>query len=442
MDLEALNEAAMASARKLGVDDAVVLSVTGKERMIRFANNSATVVKHVEETELEVYLAKDQRRAIASTSNIEEASVRQFVSDLFRSLQALPKGEYVPLPERSNKFGLSRSLDKKLEDVGGMLPELARRAIDASLEAGGKRSAGVITASKATFSILTSNGTKGTDASSAIDLNIRSFGDNESSGHGLSCSATLSGFDPEAAGKRAGEHAKMMETASEPEAGEYQVLLSPTVASNLVGGVTSAASAFSVDAGISYLTDKLGRRVAASSFSLTDRGTIEGGLGGRGFDDEGVPTKSTSVIEDGMLKGYLHNLTTASKWKTETTGNAGLVTPRPWNIEVGAGDASYDEMVRETKKGIILTSNWYTRFKNYRTGEFSTVPRDGAYPVEGGKVKKPLKGMRVSDDLQRLFSSIQLLSKQRDWIEWWEVHTPTLCPWVLTDGVKITRAYD
>jgi len=442
MDLEALNETAMASAKRLGVEEAIVLSVTGKERMIRFANNSATVVKHVEETELEVYLANDQRRAIASTSNVEEASVKQFISDLFRSLRALPKGEHVSLPEKPSKFGPSRALDRKLEDVGEMLPELAKRAIEASLEGGGKRSAGVITASKAIFAILTSTGTKGTDASSAIDLNIRSFGDNESSGHGLSCSSTLSGFDPESAGRKAGEHAKSMETASEPEAGQYQLLLSPTVASNLIGGVASAASAFSVDAGISYLTDKLEKKVAASSFSLTDWGTIEGGLGGRGFDDEGIPTKSTPIIEDGVLKGYLHNLTTASKWKTKTTGNAGLVTPRPWNIEVGAGDASYDQMVKEMKRGIILTSNWYTRFKNYRTGEFSTVPRDGAYLVEGGKVKGGLKGMRVSDELQRMFSSVEMLSKEREWIEWWEVHTPTLCPWVLVDGVKITKAYD
>ncbi|HYC12068.1 MAG TPA: TldD/PmbA family protein [Nitrososphaerales archaeon] len=442
MDLEALNEKTMTAVKKLGVDDAVVLSAAGKERMIRFANNSVTVVKHVEETELEVYMAKDRRRAIAATSNLEEASIQKFVSDLFRSLQGLPKGEYVPLPKNPDTFGPSRSLDRKLEDVGESLPELTRRAIDASLEAGGKRSAGVIDASKTTVAILTSAGTKGIDSSSTIDLNIRSFGENESSGHGLSCSSTLSGFDPEAAGRTAGEHAKMMEAASEADAGQYQVLLSPTVASNLVGGVVSAASAFSVDAGISYLAEKLGKKVAASSFNLTDRGVIEGGLGGRGFDDEGIPTKATPIVESGVLKSYLHNLTTSAKWKTETTGNAGLVTPRPWNIEIGAGDGAYDEMVKEMRRGIILTSNWYTRYKNFRTGEFSTVPRDGAYLVEAGEVKRPLKGMRVSDDLQRMLSSVQMLSKKRDWIEWWEVHTPTLCPWILVDGMRITRAYD
>jgi PmbA protein len=443
MELERLNETAMGVAEKLGVDDAVSLAASGRDRMIRFANNSVTVVNQVEETELTVYLARDGRRAIASTSNVDEADVKKFVSDLYGSMKGLSRVEYVPLPKKALRFNPSPYLyDKELDGVGERLPELARRAIDSSLEAGGKRSAGVIDASSVSYAILTSTGTRGRDARTSITLNIRSFGDNDSSGHGLSCSSTLSGFDPEEAGGRAGKHSKSMTSASEPEPGTYEVLLSPAVASNIVDTVASAASAFAVDAGISYLTDKLGKRVAAPGFNLTDHGVIRGGLGGRSFDDEGMPTQSTKIIQGGVLKSYLHNLTTAKKWKTKSTGSAGLVTPRSWNLEVGRGDSTYEEMVREMERGIVLTSNWYTRFKNYRTGEFSTVPRDGAYLVEGGKITRSLKGMRVSDDLQRMFSSVRLLSKKREWVEWWEVETPTLCPWVLVDGVKITRAYE
>jgi len=227
-----------------------------------------------------------------------------------------------------------------------------------------------------------------------------------------------------------------------PEAGEYEVLFSPTVASNLMECVVDASSAFSVEAGRSYLVDKLGKKVASEIVSLTDHGRYKGALGGRLFDDEGIATGSTPIIGRGQLQGYLHNLTTAQRWKTETTGNAGILAPRPWNIEVGAGDADFDEMVKNMKRGIVLTSNWYTRFTNYRTGEFSTVPRDGAFMVENGKITTPLKGMRVSDDLERMFSAVRMLSKNREWIEWWEVETPTLCPWMLVDGVKITRAFE
>ncbi len=443
MDIEGLNELAIGTADRLGAEDAVALTSKARERMIRFANSSVTVVNHVEEAEMMVYVAKGKRRGIASTSNLEPSGVKRFVSDLFASLKGLPQSEYASLPDAAKKYpSASAGFDRKLDSVGPELPDLAKRAIGASLKAGGKRSAGVIEASTVSSAILTSSGTKGAETRASIKLNIRSFAANDASGHGLSCSATLAGFDPEMAGERAGSDAKRMADASEPQAGKYRVMMSPTVASNLIEIVGDSASAFSVDAGTSYLTDKLGKKVAARQFSLTDHGSVRGGLGGRRFDDEGMPTKSVKIIEDGVLSTYLHNLTTARKWKTETTGNAGLVQPHAWNLEVGAGDASYEEMVREMGEGIILTSNWYTRFKNYRTGEFSTVPRDGAYLVKGGEVAKPLKGMRVGDDLQRAFSSVQMLSKAREWIEWWEVSTPTLCPWVMLDGITVTKAYE
>jgi PmbA protein len=441
-DLEELNQSAVSVAKSLEVDDVVALSARSAQSMIRFANNSVSVVNRVEEAELSVYLAKDRRRAIASTSNLSAAAVRKFVRDLFSSMKGLPESEYVPLADSAEKYSPSRlSYDRKLEELDDDLPEMAKAAIDSAMAAGGRRSAGVINAGKGTIAILTSTGTRGVDSRTSITLNIRSFAEKEASGHGLSCSSSLKGFDPEEAGQRAGEGAKSMREASEPDAGKYEVLLSPTVASNLVETVAGASSAFSVDAGTSYLAEKLGKKVASPVFDLTDHGVVEGGLGGRVFDDEGTRTRSNRIIEGGVLRGYLHNLTTAKKWKVRSTGNAGFVTPHPWNLEVGKGDSSYEEMVKEMKRGIVLTSNWYTRFRNYRTGEFSTVPRDASYMVEEGRVAKPVKGMRVGDDLHRMFSSVRLLSKQREWIQWWEVDTPTLCPWMLIDGLTITRAY-
>ena len=442
LDLEGLNEVAISAARKLGVDDAVALSSRSGNSMIRFANNSVTVVNRVEESELAVYLAKSRRRALASTSNLEASAVRKFVDELYSSMEGLPESEYVPLPDRPSRYEPSKQgYDRRIESLEAELPGMARTAIDSATAAGGKRSAGVISAGKGTVAILTTRGTHGIDSRTAITLNIRSFAEKEASGHGLSCSYSLSGFHPEEAGRRAGEGAKTMRNASEPEAGKYMLLLSPTVASNLVETVASAASAFSVDAGTSYLADKLGKKVAAPLFSLTDHGVTDGGFGGRVFDDEGTRTRSNKIIEGGVLKSFLHNLTTARKWRVKSTGNAGFVSPHPWNLEIAPGDSDYEEMVTEMKRGLVLTSNWYTRFKNYRTGEFSTVPRDGAYLVERGRIVKPLKGMRMGDDLERMLSSVRLLSKRREWIQWWEVDTPTLCPWILVDGAMITRAY-
>ncbi len=442
-DLEGMLETAMSAATRLKVDDAVVLAGEDFEKMMRFANDSATVVKEIQETQLVVYLAKEGRRTIASTSNTEPASVKRFVGEVFASMKGSRPSEYGRLSGPARNFGhSSRGYDKKIKELGRELPELAGEAIESAKKSGSKRSAGVVTASASEVFILTSAGTRGSSKGSSITVNIRAFSDGDASGHGLSCSSDLAGFDPALAGRKAGADAKRMVGAKEPEAGSYDVLLSPTVSSNLIERVVDAASAFSVEIGQSFLAEKLGKRVGSELVSIYDHGSIQGGLGGRPFDDEGTPTSTTKIIEGGVLKGYLHNLTTAMRSKASSTGSAGLIDPHPWNVEVKAGSAVREEMVKEMKKGIVLTNNWYTRFKNPRTGEFSTVPRDGAFLVEDGKIIGPLKGMRMGDALERMLTSVKMLSRSREWIQWWEVNTPTLCPWMLVEGAKITRAFE
>ena len=437
-----LNERGLKAAMRLGVDEAIFVSASGNDQMIRFANDSLTVAKKTEESVVSVYLAKNGKRIVGGSTNTDEESLSAFVERLYKTMVNLSKEPvYAKLPGRPSKFKRAGTFDKRLGDAEKEVSEFASEAIDAAHAAGARRSAGALEASLVSSYLLSSNGTEGHDTTSSILLNIRSFTERNASGHGLSCSSTLKGFRPAEAGRRAGGYSKRMLNSKKPEEGTYQILMSPTVAANLIALVGSFASAFSVDSGTSYLVDKMGKKVASDSFSLTDHGRTAGGLGGRVFDDEGTPTQSTKIIQGGVLKSYLHNLTTAKRFKTQSTGNAGWIEPDAWNLEVAPGDSGYSEMVKEMKRGIILTSNWYTRFTNYRTGEFSTVPRDGTFLVEKGRVTKPLSGLRMSDSLERIFSSVELLSKEREWIQWWEVDTPTLCPWVLVDGVKITRAY-
>jgi PmbA protein len=413
------NEFGVRAAKKLGADEAILMTVISNERMERFANSSVTVTKNVNESGQVVYLAKGGRRIIGGSSNPERSSLERFVELLFKSMMSLPKDAgYVPLPPRGRAYRPKPSHDRRLESAEGILAGYVEEAIGAAEKAGAKRTAG--------------------------SLNIRAFTDRDASGHGLSCAAKVRDFRPGVAGERAGAHSKSMRRARQLDGEEgkaYQVLMSPTVASNLFGLVGDFASAFSIEAGTSYLVGKLGKKVASEAFDLTDLGAGDDCLQARTFDDEGQPTQSTKVVEGGVLKSYLHNLSTAKRFKAKSTGNAGLIEPGPWNLEIGAGDSSYDEMVKEMKRGLVLTSNWYTRFKNYRTGEFSTVPRDGTYLVESGEVSAPIKGIRISDSLERMSSSIRLLSKEREWVQWWEVDTPTLCPWVLVDGVTVTKAY-
>ena len=104
------------------------------------------------------------------------------------------------------------------------------------------------------------------------------------------------------------------------------------------------------------------------------------------------------------------------------------------------GRESLEELFEETGDGLYITNNWYTRFQNYRQGDFSTIPRDAMFLVQNGRLGPPVKGLRVSDNMLRILGSVRAVSRERKWIRWWEVDTPTYLGHFMVDGVGITKS--
>ena len=110
----------MGVTKKLGADEAILMTVISSERMASFANSSVTVTKNVKESGQMVYLAKGGRRIIGSSSNPQRASLERFIGLLYKSMMSLPKdAAYVPLPPRGRAYRPKASHDKKLEGPGG-----------------------------------------------------------------------------------------------------------------------------------------------------------------------------------------------------------------------------------------------------------------------------------------------------------------------------------
>jgi PmbA protein len=218
------------------------------------------------------------------------------------------------------------------------------------------------------------------------------------------------------------------------------VVFDPLFVGSLLGMWGSMASAYDVMVQLSIFVNKLGKKVASENVTLRD---VPGSysIANRVFDDEGVPAQENIIIEKGELKTYLHNTSTAKIFKTKTTANAGIVFPKPWNIEMDSGDINKEELRKEVKHGLYLTNTWYTRFQNYKTGEFSTIPRDGIFQIENGEIKCSLKNIRLSDNALRMLSNITAISKERQHVHWWgEADPPSLSPYILMKDVHITTS--
>ena len=235
----------------------------------------------------------------------------------------------------------------------------------------------------------------------------------------------------------------MARKPAQGEAGKYNVVMGPSIFANLLNRVGGSASAYTVDQGLSFFGDMLTKKVAADNFTLHDNSRLPSGPGSVALDDEGYPTQEIPLIANGVLETYLHTSYTAAKHRASLTGSAAFeaetgMYPTPRNLILRAGESSLQDLFDKAHNGLYITNNWYTRFQNYQTGDFSTICRDGVFEIKNGKLGRPVKGLRLSDNMIRILQSIKALSKEQHWIRWWEVEVPTFTPQVLVEGVGIT----
>ena len=148
--------------------------------------------------------------------------------------------------------------------------------------------------------------------------------------------------------------------------------------------------------GTSTYAGRMGQRVAAPGVTIVDDGTLEGRRGSLNIDDEGEPTRCTTLIEDGVLVGYMQDSLNARLMGMAPTGNgrresfAHLVMPRMTNTYMRAGTHDPQEMIRSVKKGLYAV-NFGGGQVDITSGKyvFSTTE---AYLIEDGKITAPVKG--------------------------------------------------
>ncbi|HLC50955.1 MAG TPA: TldD/PmbA family protein [archaeon] len=434
-----LTEQIVKKALSLGASDAVAEITKDKTHQIRFANSDITVMQNWHQVSAEIFIALQKKVVSTSISDLSKDSIENTLKNLVSAAKVSePSSTYKGLAEGPFKYkSVEESYDRRIADLGDKAIDFVYSAINA---ANAKRVAGVLYSSSWERFLSTSAGINASEKGTDIEMSTRAFNEKDESGHGVACSRLLNRFNPESAGEKAGEIAKLARKPIAADAGKYDVIFDPLSFADLLNCAGRAASAFDVDAGFSCLAGMLGKKVANFRLSLYDESNASNGFGSVAFDDEGVPTQKTAIIKDGVLKNYLHNTSTAAKYSTRTTGNAGLVAPYPRNIVMDAGGYSKDELFDEVRNGIYITNVWYTRFQNYRDGSFSTIPRDGIFLIQSGQIIKSLKGIRVSDNLLRILQEIAAISRERDWIHWWEVEIPTLAPYALVKDVNITKS--
>ena len=170
--------------------------------------------------------------------------------------------------------------------------------------------------------------------------------------------------------------------------------------------------------GLSAFSGRIGDRVAAPGVTVFDDGTIPNRRGSLTIDDEGTPTERTILIEDGILKGYMHDRMSARLMGMQATGNARrqnyayVPMPRMTNTAMLGGNHTQAEMIASTQRGVFCASLGGGQV-DITNGKFVFQCTE-AYLIENGKITAPVKGATLIGDGPSALTRVSMIGNDFD----------------------------
>jgi len=421
-------------------DEVAVHAIAKKDTMVKIWNSEPSITQLWREIELHLRLAKSNRLWVLIYKTHELGELVKRAEEIVKTANKISEAEfYAPLPDYAACKPLSGVFDQNVEYYMKNPDNLANSLITETLSTGVERVSGTIRLSQLNRLLVTSKGYECREAKTAFEVYARAF-KGDLTGHWAHGSTHISHDAIREVGRKAGLYATITKNKVDFTPGEYTVLLSPLVIGNLVNYVANMASALPVLMGFSMFAKyKPGEKIAAESISIYDAPRDTTLPGAVGFDEEGVETYNKPIIEKGVLITLLHNTATAIKMNTRSTGNAGWITPRSWNLDIPGGSVKYEDLIRDLREGVFITNNWYTRLHNYYEGIFSTVSRDATLLVRNGDIVGHIGRVRIASTFERLLKNVQELSGEKFSVWWWEVRVPVKAPYITVSNLQLTK---
>jgi PmbA protein len=205
------------------------------------------------------------------------------------------------------------------------------------------------------------------------------------------------------------------------------------MARSILGAMADAANGDAIYRGSSFFTGLLGQQVADSAITLIDDGTLPGLFGSAPFDGEGLPTRRTVLIENGILRSYLLNTYTGRKLGLPSTGSAsrglagnpGIGTH---NLFLPAGTLTPEQIIADIPSGLYLTE-FLGRGVNMVTGDYSRGA-SGLW-IENGELTYPVQEITIAGNLKDIFRNITAIGNDL------EFRSSTASPTLRIDGLTI-----
>ncbi|HXQ79621.1 MAG TPA: TldD/PmbA family protein [Thermoplasmata archaeon] len=406
--------------------------ITGDVRLIsatwmtiRFANGRIHQ-PHLERSTQVSFRVADGRRLASATGSDASAGGLEALASTARALARIAPVE-PKFPGFAAPFGRGPGRLAFSTSTASLSPEgatsIAEEILDTTAsEAPGARTAGAVTLGSEVLRVVNSAGVDRTSTSSFARASVlvqRPDRDPPVSGWSEGAHWDASRLGATRLGKEAAE--RMAKTTPEPvEPGSYAVVLRGPAVADLVRFLAHLGFGANGEVeGWSCLAHRRGKRVAPQCVTLLDdarsRETIP-----QSIDYEGTWTASTPLIQNGIAGNVVTDLLTAGRLQRKLTGHAqppeapfGDYGPTPSHLLLEPGDATEEELVRETRRGLLVTRFHYVRVVDPGTGTITGMTRDGTYVIENGEVARPARNLRFTESVLTALAGISLLGKDR-----------------------------
>ena len=440
----------LAKSRVLHLDECEIASIQKNITTVRITDSEIAEVKQNQDESIAVRII-DKKRIISGRSSTNEEN---FLEKILETRQfAKPKNFWKTLPYPSKITPVNKTYDPRLENISGSSAvDIANEMINSSIHKDIIRVSGSLNIVSEKFHLMNTNGVDCSDESTFISATINTDSDTGGlpvSGIGASCARTLDGFSAYRVGADALEMCTSSIGPKKIEPASYDIIFEPFAFGELLAFVFSANfNLKTYSEKRSCFSDKIGEYVSTENFTLIDDPHSPDGIGSKSFDDEGTATTPQSLIKAGVLSGLYSDSFEAFKNEVGSSGNAvrlgspmgrqaqPLPTPLPHNIKVIDGDHTKEEIIKDTKKGILVGRLWYTYPVNPEQGDFSCTARSGIKIIENGKIY-PGGSVRIVHNLKTLLKNISTIGNDpKNILQWGSI--PSITPTVKVGKIRVS----
>lgn len=391
--------------------DACEINLSGRNSgNIRYARNTVSTAGYQSNQSLVVQSSFGKKVGTATIDEFDDASLEKVVRRAEELAQLSPEN-----PEFMAPLG-PQTYDEAItykESTANITPEYRAEVANSSIVPAAAKdvtAAGFLDDSAQFSAMINSNGLFAYNQSTNVDFTV-TMRTNDGTGSGWVTRDynDIDKFDAAEASKIAIDKAVMSREARAIEPGKYTVILEPAASADLLRNMFGSFNARSADEGRSFMSakdggNKLGQKIVDERVNLWSD-PLHPDVPTSTWNGAGQPLKKTSWIENGVVKNLAYDRYWAEQKGVEPV-------PFPSNAIMEGGDESLEDMIKGTRKGILVTRFWYIRSVDPQTLLYTGLTRDGTFYIENGQIKFPVKNFRFNESPIIMLNNLESLGQQ------------------------------